>query len=84
MANILDDFAADKAGAEETSRAIANILDDFGDKLVCVLHINLKDKGITGNGHFAMVETNRKEVFEVIRWWIESKVPPTAAQTARG
>jgi pimeloyl-ACP methyl ester carboxylesterase len=26
-------------------------------------HINLKDRGITGNGHFAMVETNRKEVF---------------------
>lgn len=47
-------------------------------------HINLKDKGITGNGHFAMVETNRKEVFEVIRGWIESKVPPTAPQTARG
>ena len=44
-------------------------------------HINLKDKGITGNGHFAMVETNRKEVFEVIRGWIESKVPPSAAPT---
>ena len=49
-------------------------------------HINLKDKGITGNGHFAMVETNRKEVFEVIRGWVESKVPPNPAarQTARG
>jgi pimeloyl-ACP methyl ester carboxylesterase len=50
-------------------------------------HINLKDRGITGNGHFAMVETNRKEVFEVIRGWIESKIPPAAAvprQTARG
>jgi len=40
-------------------------------------HIALKDRGITGNGHFAMVETNRKEVFEVIRGWIESKVPAT-------
>jgi pimeloyl-ACP methyl ester carboxylesterase len=47
-------------------------------------HINLKDKGITGNGHFAMVETNRKEVFEVIRTWVESKVPPAVSQTARG
>jgi hypothetical protein len=37
-------------------------------------HINLKDRGILGNGHFAMIETNRKEVFEVIRGWIESKV----------
>ena len=51
-------------------------------------HINLKDRGITGNGHFAMVESNRKEVFEVIRGWIESKLPATgpagARQTARG
>ena len=47
-------------------------------------HINLKDRGITGNGHFAMVETNRREVFEVIRGWIESKIPPPPLrQTAR-
>jgi hypothetical protein len=45
-------------------------------------HIALKDRGITGNGHFAMIETNRKQVFEVIRGWIESKVPPTTRQTA--
>jgi len=50
-------------------------------------HIALKDRGITGNGHFAMVETNRKDVFEVIRGWIESTIPPTgpaSRQTARG
>jgi len=50
-------------------------------------HIALKDRGITGNGHFAMVETNRKDVFEVIRGWIESKIPasgPASRQTARG
>ncbi|HEY6360930.1 MAG TPA: alpha/beta fold hydrolase [Vicinamibacterales bacterium] len=50
-------------------------------------HINLRDRGVTGNGHFAMVETNRKEVFEVIRGWIESKIPatgPASRQTARG
>jgi hypothetical protein len=46
-------------------------------------HINLKDRGITGNGHFAMVETNRKQVWDVIRTWIDSKVPPASAQTAR-
>jgi pimeloyl-ACP methyl ester carboxylesterase len=49
--------------------------------------INLKDRGITGNGHFAMFETNRKEVFEVIRGWIESKFPAAGTPTttsARG
>ena len=34
----------------------------------------LKDKSILGNGHFMMLETNRKEVFEAIRGWIEKKV----------
>jgi hypothetical protein len=43
-------------------------------------HISLKDRGITGNGHFAMFETNRKQVFDVIRGWIESK-PPAAPTT---
>ncbi len=42
-------------------------------------YLALKDRGITGNGHFAMVETNRKEIFEVLRGWIESKLP--AAET---
>ena len=36
-------------------------------------YVNLKDRGITGNSHFAMVETNRKEIFEVLRSWIESE-----------
>jgi hypothetical protein len=35
----------------------------------------LKDKGILGNGHFMMLENNRKEVFEAIQEWIEKKVP---------
>jgi pimeloyl-ACP methyl ester carboxylesterase len=34
----------------------------------------LRDKGIVGNGHFMMLESNRKEVFEAIRGWIEKKV----------
>jgi pimeloyl-ACP methyl ester carboxylesterase len=41
-------------------------------------HLNLRERGIFGNGHFAMIETNRREVFEVIRGWIEQQVPPTA------
>jgi hypothetical protein len=49
-------------------------------------HINLRDRAITGNSHWAMLETNRKEVFEVIRGWIESKLPATGPvrQTPRG
>jgi pimeloyl-ACP methyl ester carboxylesterase len=34
----------------------------------------LKDKAILGNGHFMMLETNRKQVFEVIHTWIAQKV----------
>jgi hypothetical protein len=33
----------------------------------------LRGKGILGNGHFMMLENNRKQVFEAIRGWIESK-----------
>jgi pimeloyl-ACP methyl ester carboxylesterase len=40
--------------------------------------LNLKDKGIFGNGHFMMLESNRKQVFEAVRGWLESKVPPKA------
>jgi pimeloyl-ACP methyl ester carboxylesterase len=36
--------------------------------------MRLKDRGILGNGHFMMLETNRRQVFDVIRGWIESKV----------
>jgi pimeloyl-ACP methyl ester carboxylesterase len=43
--------------------------------------INLKDRNILGNSHFAMFENNRRQVFEVIRGWIEQRVPPNT-QTA--
>jgi pimeloyl-ACP methyl ester carboxylesterase len=36
--------------------------------------LNLKDKGILGNGHFMMIETNRKQVFDTIKGWLESKI----------
>jgi pimeloyl-ACP methyl ester carboxylesterase len=38
----------------------------------------LRDKGILGNGHFMMLETNRKQVFETIHAWILSKAPAKA------
>ena len=34
----------------------------------------LKDKAILGNGHFMMLETNRKQVFDAINGWIQQKV----------
>jgi hypothetical protein len=44
--------------------------------------IDLRDRGILGNSHFAMFENNRKQVFEVVRGWIEQRVPSNAS-TAR-
>ena len=34
----------------------------------------LKDHDIHGNGHFMMLENNRKHVFDVIHQWIQSKL----------
>jgi len=36
--------------------------------------LQLKDRGILGNGHFMMLEDNRRQVFDVIRGWIEQKL----------
>jgi pimeloyl-ACP methyl ester carboxylesterase len=44
--------------------------------------IDLKQRGILGNSHFAMFENNRRLVFEVIKGWIE-KAAPAATSTAR-
>jgi hypothetical protein len=44
--------------------------------------IDLKARGILGNSHFAMFENNRRQVFEVIRSWIEQRVSSGGAQTA--
>lgn len=35
--------------------------------------IRLEERGIRGNGHFMMLETNRREVFDVIHGWIATK-----------
>lgn len=45
--------------------------------------LSLKDKGILGNGHFMMLETNRKQVFDAINTWILAKVPPPEAPHKR-
>jgi pimeloyl-ACP methyl ester carboxylesterase len=44
--------------------------------------IDLKQRGILGNSHFAMFENNRRQVFEVIKGWIE-KAAPAPTSTAR-
>ena len=36
--------------------------------------LQLKDRGILGNGHFMMLENNRRQVFDAIRGWIEQKL----------
>ena len=46
--------------------------------------IDLKERGIHGNSHFAMFENNRRQVFEVIKGWIDQHVPGgTSSSTAR-
>jgi pimeloyl-ACP methyl ester carboxylesterase len=36
--------------------------------------VQLKAKGILGNGHFMMLENNRRQVFDVINGWLDQKV----------
>jgi pimeloyl-ACP methyl ester carboxylesterase len=40
--------------------------------------LQLKDRGVLGNGHFMMLETNRKQVFDVIHGWLDMKIPGKA------
>jgi hypothetical protein len=37
-------------------------------------HVFLQERGIRGNGHMAMLENNRKQVFDFFRGWIEQRV----------
>jgi pimeloyl-ACP methyl ester carboxylesterase len=37
-------------------------------------NLPLASKAILGNGHFMMLENNRKQVFDAIKGWVESKV----------
>ena len=36
--------------------------------------LQLKDRGILGNGHFMMLENNRRQVFDAIRGWLDQKL----------
>jgi pimeloyl-ACP methyl ester carboxylesterase len=46
--------------------------------------IDLKERGILGNSHFAMFENNRRQVFDVIKGWIDQRVPAgSSSSTAR-
>jgi hypothetical protein len=38
----------------------------------------LKQHGVLGNGHFMMIENNRRQVFDVIQGWIERNVSAKA------
>jgi pimeloyl-ACP methyl ester carboxylesterase len=40
-------------------------------------HVFLKDQGIQGNGHFAMFENNRRQVFDFFRGWLDQKIAAT-------
>ena len=37
-------------------------------------HVALQDRGLRGNGHMAMLENNRKQIFEFFRGWVEQKI----------
>jgi hypothetical protein len=67
--------------SERGGRSGVQILDALTKSGARAEVINLKDRGILGNSHFAMFENNRRQVFDVIRGWIEQRVPGSA-QTA--
>jgi pimeloyl-ACP methyl ester carboxylesterase len=66
-------FTAENSGPGRAVRgpAIVEALNALGANAE---HVNLGDIGILGNSHFAMFETNRKEIFEFFRGWIEHNV----------
>ena len=68
--------------SERGGRQGAPILDALTASGAKAELIDLKQRGILGNSHFAMFENNRRQVFEVIRGWIE-KAAPSPTSTAR-
>lgn len=42
--------------------------------------LSLKERGILGNGHFMMLETNRKQVFDAINTWITARIPASGSK----
>jgi pimeloyl-ACP methyl ester carboxylesterase len=62
-------FVAQNSGRAATAPAVVAALNGSGAKAELIA---FADHGVTGNGHFAMVETNRRAAFEVIRGWVEA------------
>ena len=60
--------------AERSGRTSGPVVDFFRKGGVAADDLQLKDAGIHGNGHFMMLENNRRQVFDAIRGWIEKKV----------
>jgi pimeloyl-ACP methyl ester carboxylesterase len=61
--------------AERSGRTQGPAVTAFLKKMGCNADdLQLKDKGIRGNGHFMMIETNRRQVFDAIHGWIASSV----------
>jgi hypothetical protein len=60
--------------AERSGRNGAPVVAFLKQAGVDAEEFNLKDKGIVGNGHFMMLENNRRQVFDAIRGWLESRI----------
>jgi pimeloyl-ACP methyl ester carboxylesterase len=61
--------------AENSGRAQGTAAVAFLKQAGCdAEELQLKSRGILGNGHFMMMESNRRQVFDVIRGWVEQKV----------
>jgi pimeloyl-ACP methyl ester carboxylesterase len=60
--------------AEKSSIKIDATVKGLKDGGCDVVAINLKDKGVLGNGHFMMFEDNRKQVFDAIQKVLEARV----------
>jgi pimeloyl-ACP methyl ester carboxylesterase len=65
--------------AESSGRTQSPAIVAFLKQAGCdAVDFQLKAKGILGNGHFMMLESNRRQVFDAIRAWLEEKLPAKA------
>jgi pimeloyl-ACP methyl ester carboxylesterase len=62
--------SAEKSGRTEGPSVVAFLKQAGCD----AEELQLKQRTILGNGHFMMIESNRKQVFDAIRGWLETKV----------
>ena len=64
-------FVAQNSGRMATAPAVVAALNASGAKAEMVA---FADHGVTGNGHFAMIETNRRAPFDLIEGWVAKTV----------